>query len=115
MSNLRVSFAAPAVVEMRRVDGNLRIGFVSTTPAAVEMRVVGVQGPPGGGGSAPRHIHTQASASATWTINHNLGLRPQVEVLSPGGVQVEAAVQHITDNQTVITFNTPQTGQAIFN
>jgi hypothetical protein len=113
MSNLRVSFAAPAVVEMRRVDGNLRIGFVSTTPAAVEMRVVGVQGPPGGG--ALRHVHTQSSASSIWTVNHNLGLRPQVEVLSPGGVQVEAAVQHITDNQTVITFNTPQTGQAIFN
>lgn len=114
MSNLQVRFADPAVVEMRSSDGNLVVGFLAGGPATVEMRVVGIQGPPGSGGGG-RYVHTQGSASATWTVNHNLGFRPQVEVFSPGWVCVEAVVTHTSDNQTVITFNAAQTGQAVFN
>ena len=81
---------------------------------SVVLQVEGIQGPEGSGSSA-RYTHTQSAASDSWTVNHNLGFRPQVEVLSPGGVRVEAGVQHMSDNQTVISFNTAQTGQAIFN
>lgn len=66
------------------------------------------------GVSSTRFRHDQGAASATWTVNHNLGFRPQCEVFSPGWVQIEAAILHVTDNQTSITFNTAQTGQAIF-
>lgn len=58
--------------------------------------------------------HTQAVAASTWVVNHNLGRRPVVEVFSPGWVQVEAAVVHTSVNQTQISFNTPQAGQAVF-
>lgn len=63
---------------------------------------------------AKRYRHDQVSSSATWTVNHNLGFRPQCQVFSPGWVQIEAAILHTSDNQTVITFNSAQTGQAIF-
>ena len=66
------------------------------------------------GAASTRFRHDQTASSATWTVNHNLGFRPQCEVFSPGWVQIEAAILHVTDNQTSITFNTAQTGQAIF-
>jgi hypothetical protein len=56
--------------------------------------------------------HTQSSAAGTWTVNHNLGTRPQVEVRSPGGVVVWAEVTHVTTSQCVVSFSGPQTGTA---
>ena len=85
---------------------------VIETPMVVEVVIGQALVTQGGGG---RYTHTQGAASSTWTVNHNLGFRPQVEVFSPGWVSVEASVLHTTDNQTVISFNTPQTGVAIFN
>jgi hypothetical protein len=88
-------------------------------PKQVVITKEGVQGPPGPQGapgqSAASHEHVQAVASDVWTVNHNLGLRPAVTVLSPGGIEVEASVAHISVNQTVISFVTPQAGSARFN
>lgn len=55
-------------------------------------------------------VFTQSSASATWTVNHNLGVRPTATILSPGGVEVEATVVHISVNQLQVLFASPQTG-----
>lgn len=110
MTSLNLTFpAAPSVT----LTGGDELALTFPAPQTVVLAAVGLQGP--AGGSSARYTHTQSATSATWTVNHNLGFRPQVEVLSPGGVQVEAAVQHMSDNQTVITFTTAQTGQAIFN
>lgn len=56
------------------------------------------------------YLHTQSAAAATWTVNHNLGVRPAVSVRSPGGVEVEAEVAHTSANQCVVTFAAPYTG-----
>jgi hypothetical protein len=45
------------------------------------------------------YTHTQAAASDDWIVNHNLGFRPAVSVLSAGGVEVEATIVHISVNQ----------------
>lgn len=73
----------------------------------------GPSGPPGtgGGGSAVRF--TQASPLAEWVINHNLGIEPQVEVMSPGSVRVSAEVVHTSLNQTRVLFATPYAGFAL--
>lgn len=71
----------------------------------------GPQGPAGPGGAAG-FVHTQGSAATTWTINHNLGFRPACEVIDAGQNKVNAQVTHPTVNQTVVTFNTAQTGLA---
>lgn len=91
----------------------------NTVKASGGARVVkvsseGIQGPPGASGGF-LFVHTQSSASATWTINHNLGSFPSVELMTLGGVEMDGAIQHTSPNQTVITFNTPQTGIARFN
>ncbi len=49
-----------------------------------------------------------------WTINHNLGFRPAVEVFSVGGAEIDAAVLHTSVNQTVISFSTATAGSARF-
>lgn len=72
----------------------------------------GNQGVPGPDGTVEDYTHTQASGLDTWTVNHNLGRYPIVSVLSPGGVEIEAAVQHITVNQLLVQFASALTGTA---
>lgn len=113
--------SAPATVVIRRkprvaIRKGARIAAVSATAEiaalALQVGLPGAKGDPGPPGAAFEHV--QASASASWVINHNLGFRPAVSVLSPGGLEVEADVQHISANQAVISFVTPQSGSARF-
>ncbi len=79
-------------------------------PAAVAA-VIGPRGP-----SAADQLFefTQGSPQTVWTVNHNLGRKPSsVRVLTVGGLEVDAAVQDVSDNQAVITFNQPQAGTAL--
>lgn len=60
-----------------------------------------------------RHVHTQSSPATSWTVNHNLGRRPCVAILSTGGVEVDAAVTHVSSNQLTIEFVAAFAGQAV--
>lgn len=73
------------------------------------------QGPPGPPGTAGGmgYTHTQTVAATTWTVNHNLGRRPAISVLSPGGVEVLAEVLHASLNQVLVYFDQPYTGLVI--
>ena len=68
----------------------------------------GPPGPPGGGG----YLHSQASASAAWIVNHNLGVRPDIAVRDTGGNEVLAQITHTTLHQAVVSFATPVAGEA---
>lgn len=57
--------------------------------------------------------HIQSAAAAVWTVAHNLGRRPVVQVFSAGGVEVWAGVHHLNPNTLQISFQTPQTGTAV--
>lgn len=74
----------------------------------------GAIGPAGNSGSASaRYSHTQASASAVWTIPHNLGFRPVVAIFTVGGVEILAGeVIHLTLNTLTITFDVAFAGSA---
>lgn len=61
--------------------------------------------------------HTQSSPATTWTINHNLGCKPVVEVMVDigGGAREKIYPQkvlHVSDNQTQLTFSVQRTGAA---
>lgn len=63
------------------------------------------------------YTHTQSSPSATWTITHNLGCKPIVEVLvSTGGTAVTkiypSKVEHVSDNSLVLEFTSSKSGKA---
>lgn len=57
-------------------------------------------------------IHLQSAPASTWTINHNLGYRPAVEILDSGGQEIEANVSHPTANQAVVQLNPATAGIA---
>ena len=79
----------------------------------VEVTAPGPQGPSGvftPGDVA--YTHTQAIASSTWTINHNLGFNPTAVVLDSAGTNCEGSFSYPTVNQMVITFNSAFTGIA---
>lgn len=72
----------------------------------------GPQGPPGDS-TVDVIVYTQASASDTWLINHNLGRFPaNITIYSPGGVEVDADVMNLNNNQTQISFAAPYAGSA---
>lgn len=67
-------------------------------------------GPPG---VADTYVHTEASPSTSWTINHNLGRRVSVELTTLGGVEIIADVQHTSTDQAIASFTAPTAGYAI--
>lgn len=86
-----------------------------TTACVVEVIHPGPQGPPGPAGPAGTsgsYVHVQSVAATTWTINHNLGYRPSVELLDSGSQEIDADVSHPTVNQTVVSLTPASAGLA---
>jgi hypothetical protein len=77
----------------------------------VTVTAPGPQGP-GGTAASVFYVHTQAVASATWTINHNLNGEPTAVVLDSAGTQCEGTFSYPTKNQMVITFTGAFSGTA---
>lgn len=85
--------------------------LVPLQEARASVVTVGLQGPMGP--AAPRFEFAQSTPSAMWNVNHNLGFRPNVEVLSVGGVQMLAEVIHLSVNQVQIFFDQATAGLVI--
>ena len=58
------------------------------------------------------YAHTQGTASATWTIVHNLDFFPNVTVVDSGGTIVEGEIAYTNRNQVVLTFSAAFSGKA---
>lgn len=83
---------------------------VVTVPVTNTVTAI-TQGPQGPSGAAA-FVFTQPTAAATWTINHNLGYRPSVELLDAGSQEIDGDVAHPTINQAVVTLNPATAGLA---
>lgn len=83
----------------------------------VTIATPGPQGPPGpaGASGAGGYEFTQASPALTWTVNHNLGFRPSVELLTTGWQEMVADVVHTSVNQFIVYFNAATAGYARAN
>jgi hypothetical protein len=93
-----------------RVVSAVETGWVAQPMGAVLPAAV--IGPPGRDGAQP-YEHVQASASASWIVNHNLGRWPSaVTVVTTGGVEVTGDVTHVSTAQCVIAFAQPFAGRA---
>lgn len=62
----------------------------------------------------PIYEHTQNAPSASWIINHNLGKLPITQVYTLGYEMMGANVRHTSDNQTVVSFDSPMKGIVVF-
>jgi cell shape-determining protein MreC len=71
----------------------------------------------GAGGPTPpptvvNYVHNQSTASAVWTITHNLGWYPNVTVIDSAGTNVEGDVTQVNNNTMRINFSGAFTGIA---
>ena len=89
-----------------------RIGDGASKWSELPDHALGAGG--GGGPGADYFEHTQGSASALWTVNHNLGREPSVSVKTVGGVEIVPSVTHQSVNQTQIAFSAATAGRAYF-
>ena len=92
----------------------LTIGTVSTGTAAATIsgtappQTLSLVIPTGGS-----FQHTQGVASASWTINHNLGYEPGgVTITDSAGTTVIGTIQHTSTNQIVVSFSSAFAGKA---
>lgn len=95
------------ILQWEAPDGDLP-PLLPDAPLPTVPMIIGGRGPAGG----EPYDHVQSSSSAEWIVNHNLGFRPSVTVLSPGGVEVGANPIHQSANQLRIYFAAPQSGTA---
>lgn len=63
-------------------------------------------------GTPQRHIHTQASPSSTWTINHTLDGYPSVMVVDSAATVVIGEVSYVSTSQVIVEFTAPFSGYA---
>jgi len=85
------------------------------SPAAGQALVYGADGlwrNSNVAGGIAAYTHTQSTPATTWTINHNLGFRPSVELLDSGSQEIDADVSHPSVNQTVVTLKSAIAGLA---
>lgn len=95
-----------------------RIYVVETDSQAivVELGTSGPQGPKGEDGLGTvdtiSYIHTQAVASDTWTINHNLIFYPNITVVDSSGNVVEGSYTYLDETTIIASFSGAFSGKA---
>lgn len=88
------------------------LAFQLAPPGSAQAVALAQITPGPAGQSGAGYTHTQGSAATTWTVNHNLGVRPAVDISNAGGQKVNAEVLHLSLNQAVISFVIPTAGTA---
>lgn len=64
--------------------------------------------------SAPtKYEHIQNIESSTWTINHNLGYKPNISIFDSQRIEVNLDIHHLNNNTTIATSEVPFSGTAI--
>lgn len=106
MTTVNVTVLSNTVV----VTDDAGLTAVVTVPQTSTVTAIteGPQGPVGTGA----YVFTQSSPAATWTINHNLGFRPSVELLDSGSQKIDGEVSHPSINQTVVILSPATAGIA---
>lgn len=95
-------------------DENTAI-VVENTENVVIVQEGGPQGASGAELEDKHYVHTQNAASTSWTITHNLGKMPSVEVVDTGDNIVVGEIEYLSLNQVRVTFGAAFTGKAYLN
>ena len=62
--------------------------------------------------SAPQMVFEQTTAVSVWTVIHNLGVDPLVDLTDLSGNVITGGVEYVNANTIRITFSSPTTGRA---
>lgn len=113
MSTAAVVEQIVAVATIAQPQGAAAAVAREQAPVAIVVAAQGPAGPQGPPGAVQRYVHPQTAPSALWTVTHNLGARPNVDVLTVGGLRMIAAVVHLSDNVCQVVLDDAVAGQAI--
>ena len=72
----------------------------------------GAAGPQGPTSGPVSYLHTQYSPSDTWTINHNLGYRPNVTISDSAYTIIEGDIEYPNSNTIILKFSASFAGTA---
>jgi len=61
------------------------------------------------------YVFTQGTPASVWTINHNLGKYPAINVVDETNTEVVGEVNYTNNNQIVVTFSAAFSGKAFLN
>ena len=65
---------------------------------------------------ADKHFEYERLAPSTsWSISHNLGKRPSIQIIDHDGDTVIGQYNHVDNNTLIITFSSPTAGVATLN
>jgi len=65
------------------------------------------------GNNTKRYIHTQSTLSKEWEVNHNLGFLANSKVYYYDGIEFEALITNVDENNVKIEMNKSLTGYVI--
>ena len=106
--------ASPVTMEVVEADDVMVVEI--DRPSAVGVVEIIHPGPQGPKGDATAfYVHTQTAPSTTWTMAHNLGFKPSVELLDTGSQEIEGDVVHLSQNVCIASFTIPIAGFARLN
>ena len=66
-------------------------------------------------GGDKTYTHTQSASSNSWTVPHNLGKFPSVQIETDGGINGYGQVVHNNNNSLTINFSSNYTGKVYCN
>lgn len=96
----------------------ITIGGISTSTSSVAIKQpsvnVSISGVIGGTGDA-HYTHTQNAASASWSVNHNLGKKPSVMIVDSADSVLHGEIEYTDLNNLVINLSAPTSGKAYLN
>jgi hypothetical protein len=92
-------------------DGVMVKAIEPSPVTLVPMPVVSLPGPPGPSGGDPSLY--SFTNQATWTVTHNLGRVPLVELIDADGTVFDGDVDVTDPNVAVVTHAAPRTGSVL--
>jgi hypothetical protein len=104
--------AAPLVVSLSQMDFTAPVTSVNGQTGDVVLTFDYPDIQPSDPVNHVKYVHTQASISNSWTINHNLNFFPNVTVLDNANRILETYIQYNNLNSVTIIMNSPASGKA---
>lgn len=106
---------------MSSIDVNsgdvVKIGGITNTQETVKIAQPSVNVSVAGVVSTKdaHYTHDQNSASATWSVSHNLGKKPSVVVVDSADTVLYGHIEYTDLNNLTITLSAPTSGKAYIN
>ena len=88
---------------------DIKILYLLQGPANTDWVEIGL------GGSDLTYLFDQTPAATLWTINHDMGKYPAVQIFDASGDEVHGFVNYVDVDNLTITFNIAFAGKATLN